>query len=81
MGIASSIATGDLPVYNVNGQLTAPPANQIVHVTLKNPAALRTMDVVWVTGTMATERQDTAMGVSGYSLAADGVEPYKAAKR
>ena len=58
-----------------------PPANQIVHVTLKNPAALRTMDVVWVTGTMATERQDTAMGVSGYSLAADGVEPYKADKR
>lgn len=24
-----SIATGDLPVYNVNGQLAAPPANQI----------------------------------------------------
>ena len=55
-----------------------PPANQIVHVTLKKPVALRTMDVVWVSGRMATERQDTAMGVSGYSMAADRVEPYKA---
>lgn len=58
-----------------------PPANQIVHVSLRKPEALRTMDVVWVSGTMSIERQDTAMGVSGYALAADAVEPYKADKR
>lgn len=58
-----------------------PPANQIVHVSLKTPAALRTMDVVWVVGTMSIDRQDTAMGVSGYSMAADSVEPYRADKR
>lgn len=55
-----------------------PPANQIVHVSLKKPAALRTMDVVWVSGTLGLDRQDTGMGVSGYSLQADAVEPYRA---
>lgn len=55
-----------------------PPANQIVHITLKRPQALRTMDVVWVTGVMGIERQDTGMGVSAYAISADAVEPYKA---
>lgn len=55
-----------------------PPANQIVHVTLKRPQGLRTMDVVWVTGVMGIERQDTGMGVSGYAIQADTVDPYKA---
>jgi len=55
-----------------------PPANQIVHITLKKPQALRTMDVVWVTGVMGIERQDTGMGVSAYAINADAVEPYKA---
>lgn len=55
-----------------------PPANQIVHITLKKPQTLRTMDVVWVTGVMGIERQDTGMGVSGYAINADVVEPYKA---
>ncbi len=55
-----------------------PPANQIVHITLKKPQGLRTMDVVWVTGVLSLERQDTGMGVSGYAIQADAVEPYKA---
>lgn len=55
-----------------------PPANQIVHVTLKRPQGLRTMDVVWVTGVMGIERQDTGMGVSGYAIQAETVDPYKA---
>jgi hypothetical protein len=55
-----------------------PPANQIVHITLKRPQTLRTMDVVWVTGVMGIERQDTGMGVSAYAISADVVEPYKA---
>jgi hypothetical protein len=55
-----------------------PPANQIVHITLRKPQALRTMDVVWVTGVMGIERQDTGMGVSAYAINADAVEPYKA---
>ena len=54
-----------------------PPANQIVHVTLKRPQGLRTMDVVWVTGVMGIERQDTGMGVSAYAIQAESVDPYK----
>lgn len=54
-----------------------PPANQIVHITLKKPQALRTMDVVWVTGVIGIERQDTGMGVSAYAILADLVEPYR----
>lgn len=58
-----------------------PPANQLVHIRLKKPAVLRSMDVVWVTGLLDLERQDTGMGVSGYALQADRVEPYKPATR
>jgi hypothetical protein len=34
--------------------------------------------VVWVTGVIGIERQDTGMGVSAYAISADVVEPYKA---
>jgi hypothetical protein len=54
-----------------------PPANQIVHVMLPAAKTLRTMDVVWVSGTLKTQRQDSPMGVSGYSMQASTVEPYK----
>ena len=46
-----------------------PPANQIVHVKAAIPAkGLRSMDTVWITGTLRTERRDTDMGVSGYTV-------------
>lgn len=54
-----------------------PPANQIVHVvTIKPQKGLRTMDTVWVTGTLSTRRQDSMMGMSGYRMDAVLVEPY-----
>ena len=58
-----------------------PPANQIVHVAVKTPVAARTMDVVWVAGTLSTERRDSVMGVSGYGLAAERVEAYRSERR
>lgn len=58
-----------------------PPANQIVHVVLAKPRAMRTMDTVWVTGTMKTRRQDSPMGISGYSMERPVVEPYRAPPR
>lgn len=67
-----------VPYFGACVHSPPPPANQIVHITLKRPQALRTMDVVWVTGLMDIERQDTGMGVSGYAIQADVVEPYKA---
>ena len=54
-----------------------PPANQIIHVLPKSPAkGVRSMDAVWITGTLATLRTDTYMGASGYRVDAVGVEPY-----
>ena len=54
-----------------------PPANQIVHVKAAIPAkGLRSMDTVWITGTLRTERRDTDMGVSGYTVDGASVERY-----
>ena len=39
------------------------------------------MDAVWVSGTLATTRQDSTMGVSGYAIAADSVQAYQAERR
>lgn len=54
-----------------------PPANQIVHVTLSASRPLRSMDVVWVSGALSTRRQDSPMGMSGYAMKADTVDPYR----
>jgi hypothetical protein len=58
-----------------------PPANQIVYVVLTSPKPLRTMDTVWVSGTMKTTRQDSPWGISGYSMDGSAVEPYRAPGR
>ena len=59
-----------------------PPANQIIHVLPKAPAkGLRSMDAVWVSGTLKAARSDTTMGVSGYRMDALVVEPYSAQAR
>lgn len=54
-----------------------PPANQIVHVVSDAPLkGWRMMDAVWVDGTLKAARNDSAMGVSGYSIANPVVERY-----
>ena len=58
-----------------------PPANQIIHVTLKSPETWRTMEAVWVSGVLSARRQDSPMGTSGYAIAADLVERYVAPAR
>jgi len=59
-----------------------PPSNQIIHVLPKAPATgLRSMDAVWVSGTLKTVRSDTSMGVSSYRMDAVLVEPYSQAAR
>jgi hypothetical protein len=54
-----------------------PPANQIVYVVLATPKPLRTMDTVWVSGTMKTTRQESPWGMSGYSMDGTAVVPYR----
>jgi hypothetical protein len=59
-----------------------PPANQIVHVVVERPVTgYRSMDTVWVNGTLKTFRRDSSMGVSGYRLQAAAVERYEAPAR
>lgn len=58
-----------------------PPANQIVHVVLDKPQALRSMDAVWVSGSLRLQRQDSALGASGYRVEAPRVAPYKEGAR
>jgi len=59
-----------------------PPANQIVHVRSQTALkGLRTMDAVWVSGKLELESSKTDMGVSGYSMLARQVLPYKGKSR
>lgn len=54
-----------------------PPANQIVHVVSAQPLkGVRTMDAVWVAGTLRIARTDSAMGTSGYTIGDPKVERY-----
>ncbi len=54
-----------------------PPANQIIHVLPKEAAkGLRSMDAVWISGTIERQKGDTYMGASSYRMQALRVEPY-----
>jgi hypothetical protein len=67
-----------VPYFGACIHTPPPPANQIVHVTLAQPVMnLRSMQAVTVNGTLSTQRNDTAMGTSGYTLQASLVEKRK----
>ncbi len=58
-----------------------PPANQIVHVLPKSPAkGFRSMDAVWITGTLTTGRTDSYMGAASYRIESVSVVPYSETK-
>ncbi len=66
-----------VPYFGACIHTPPPPANQIIHVQLQTPApGFRSMDTVWVSGTLSLGRQGSDMGVSGYQLDAIRVEPY-----
>ncbi len=66
-----------VPYFGACVHSPPPPSNQIVHV-VASPAlkGVRTMDAVWVSGTLAVQRTDSAMGASSYQIKAPAVEPY-----
>lgn len=67
-----------VPYFGACVHSPPPPANQIVHVIADQPArGLRTMDTVWVSGTMKTIRQASIMGASGYQIDAVLIERYE----
>ncbi len=66
-----------VPYFGACVHSPPPPANQIIHVLPKTPAkGLRSMDTVWITGTLATVKTDSYMGAASYRIEAVEVAPY-----
>ncbi len=66
-----------VPYFGACIHTPPPPANQIIFVVAKTPAeGFRSMDTVWVSGTLTTTRVDTFAGSSGYKIDATVVERY-----
>ena len=65
-----------VPYFGACVHSPPPPANQIIHVLPKDAAKVRSMDAVWISGTLATLRTDSYMGASSYRVEATAVEPY-----
>jgi hypothetical protein len=52
-----------VPYFGACVHSPPPPANQIIHVLPKSPAkGLRSMDAVWISGTLVREKVDSYMG-------------------
>lgn len=68
-----------VPYYGACIHSPPPPANQIVHVFLKQPIkGYKSMDTVWVHGAIEVKRDQSYMGNSGYRIEATAVERYVA---
>jgi hypothetical protein len=70
-----------VPYFGACVHSPPPPANQIVHVLPKSPAkGFRSMDAVWITGTLTTGRTDSYMGAASYRIESVSVVPYSETK-
>lgn len=66
-----------VPYFGACIHVPPPPANQIVHVVLKKPAAgLKTMDAFWVSGTLSLQHGDSSLGVYGYRMSGERLDAY-----
>ncbi len=66
-----------VPYFGACVHSPPPPANQIVHVKLDQAVKrFRSMDTVWVTGTLSATKTDSHMGVASYRIDAKLVTPY-----
>jgi hypothetical protein len=66
-----------VPYFGACIHVPPPPSNQVILVRPdKLVAGFRTMDTVWVKGTLHAIRQESFAGTSGYTVDAVAVEPY-----
>lgn len=66
-----------VPYFGACIHTPPPPSNQIIHVRAAKPAiSMRTMDTMWVSGTLHAGKVDTEMGQAGYRLSAEWITPY-----
>ncbi|MDR0564272.1 MAG: DUF3299 domain-containing protein [Azoarcus sp.] len=68
-----------VPYFGACIHVPPPPANQIIYIKPEKPIKeIRAMDTIWVYGTIYVEKTDSGnMGVSGYRMKIDKVEPYR----
>lgn len=68
-----------VPYYGACIHVPPPPANQTVHVVVRegDRFAGQLFDVVWVTGTMRIEHLSSDLAEAGYRLEDAGVAPYE----
>jgi hypothetical protein len=67
-----------VPYFGACVHSPPPPANQIIYVLPQTPArGFRSMDAVWISGTLVREKSDSYMGASSYRMQARAVEPYE----
>lgn len=66
-----------VPYFGACVHVPPPPANQIIHVIV-DPAlkSARTMEAMWISGTLETVRSPTSLGTSGYRMKASKIVPY-----
>ena len=66
-----------VPYFGACVHSPPPPANQIIHVLPRSPAkGVRSMDAVWISGVLKSDRTESYMGSSGYRIEAVTVMPY-----
>jgi len=67
-----------VPYFGACIHAPAPPANQVIHAVVdKAVNTVKLSPAMWISGTIRTVRSDTRMGVSGYEMTVDKVDPYK----
>lgn len=66
-----------VPYFGACIHVPPPPANQIVHVILKKPVeGLKTMDALWVSGTLSLQHGDSSLGIYGYRMSGERLDAY-----
>jgi hypothetical protein len=69
-----------VPYFGACIHTPPPPANQIIHAIIAKPVKMRSMDAVWVSGTLSVQRADTPWGKAGYRMTVIKVTPYEETK-
>ena len=70
-----------VPYFGACVHSPPPPSNQIIHVLPKLAVkGLRSMDAVWITGTLTNAQTDSYMGAASWRVEAVNVAPYAEAK-
>jgi hypothetical protein len=66
-----------VPYFGACIHTPPPPANQIVHVILKKPAAgMKMMDAYWVSGKLSLQHGDSSLGIYGYRMSGERLDAY-----